>query len=119
MKLKDTFIAVQQASRKLITISDAIKNEVLESIAMEIIAESESILAENLKDLERMDPENPKYDRLMLTAQRLKDISNDILKVATLPTPLDKVLAERTLPNGMSLTKIKIGRASCTERVLR
>ena len=36
------------------------------------------ILAENRKDLNRMDTSNPKYDRLMLTPERLKGIATDI-----------------------------------------
>ena len=40
---------------------------------------------ENAKDLSRMDATDPKYDRLMLTADRIKGIASDISNVASLP----------------------------------
>ena len=38
-----------------------------------------------------MDISNPKYDRLKLTADRLKGIADDIRKVAKLPSPVGRV----------------------------
>ena len=67
-----------------------------------------SLLAENQKDLERMDPANPKYDRLLLNEERLADIAGDLRKVAALPSPLNQVLEERTLPNGLQLSRLTV-----------
>ena len=55
-----------------------------------------------------MDQSNPKYDRLKLTAERLKGIADDTRNVATLPSPLGRILKETTRPNGMKLTKISV-----------
>ena len=66
------------------------------------------ILSENRKDLERMSPDNPKYDRLRLTEERLRGIASDIRNVATLPSPLGRILKESIRPNGMRLTKISV-----------
>jgi len=66
------------------------------------------ILKENQKDLDRMDPENPKYDRLLLNKDRLRSIAKDIRKVADLPSPLNKVLDQRKVPNGLSMTKTSV-----------
>ena len=63
------------------------------------------LLKANEQDLAKMDKSNPMYDRLMLTEERIKGIAADMRKVATLPSPLDKVLEERTLPNGLHLVK--------------
>lgn len=66
------------------------------------------ILTENQKDLQRMDPNNPKYDRLLLNEERLLNIISDINNVASLPSPIGKKLDERTLPNGLKLTKTTV-----------
>ena len=47
-----------------------------------------------------MDKNDPKYDRLKLTEERLKGIAADTRNVATLPSPLGKVLKESVRPNG-------------------
>src|SRR5215204_5393247 len=103
--LADTFKAVQQASRTLVLVEDVVINALLKSLAKATIDDTENLLAANKKDLERMPVSDPKYDRLQLTEQRIKDIANDLLNVATLPSPLNKILEERTLPNGLHITK--------------
>lgn len=108
MDLKDTFQAVQAASRKLARLSDKQINEILLALADEAEAQIPLILAGNQKDLAKMETSNPKYDRLMLTADRIKGIAGDIRNVATLPSPLGRVLMQTTRPNGMELTKISV-----------
>ena len=108
MKLKNTFLAVQRASRALRLLSNERINEVLLAIADEVLLEVDFILSENKKDLDRMEPSNPKYDRLKLTKERLEGIVADIRNVATLPSPLGRVLMETKRPNGMSLTKVSV-----------
>ena len=108
MDLKDTFQAVQAASRKIAQLSDKQINEILLALADEAEAQIPLILAGNQKDLAKMETSNPKYDRLMLTADRIKGIAGDIRNVATLPSPLGRVLMQTTRPNGMELTKISV-----------
>jgi glutamate-5-semialdehyde dehydrogenase len=108
MDLKDTFQAVQAASRKLARLSDKQINEILLALADEAEAQIPLIIAGNQKDLAKMETSNPKYDRLMLTADRIKGIAGDIRNVATLPSPLGRVLMQATRPNGMELTKISV-----------
>ncbi len=108
MDLKDTFQAVQAASRKLARLSDKQINEILLALADEAEAQIPLILAGNQKDLAKMETSNPKYDRLMLTADRIKGIAGDIRNVATLPSPLGRVLMQTTRPNGVELTKISV-----------
>ena len=52
------------------------------------------IIEENKKDLALMDKSDPKYDRLLLTAERIEGIAADMRNVAGLPSPLDRVLSE-------------------------
>lgn len=106
--LKQTFIAVGAASRKLALLTDGEINEILLAVADAAIAQTSLILTENEKDLARMDKSNPKYDRLTLTEERLKGIAADIRNVATLPSPLGRILKETLRPNGMKLSKISV-----------
>lgn len=96
------------ASRELALLNDDIINQILNAVADAAIAETPFILAENEKDLARMDKNDPKYDRLKLTEERLKGIAADTRNVATLPSPLGKVLKESVRPNGMRLTKVSV-----------
>lgn len=106
--LNETFAAVQAASRELALLSDDIINQILNAVADAAIAETPFILAENEKDLARMDKNDPMYDRLKLTEERLKGIAADTRNVATLPSPLGRVLKESVRPNGMKLTKTSV-----------
>jgi glutamate-5-semialdehyde dehydrogenase len=99
---------VNVASRKLVQLSDATIQDILNELADLTLANTENILKENKKDLDRMDPQNPKYDRLLLNKARLENIAADIRNVAKLPSPLNKTLEKRTLPNGLSLTKTTV-----------
>jgi len=96
------------ASRKLNLISDELINKVLHAVADEAVAKTDMILAANQKDLAAMDKSNPMYDRLLLSADRIAGIASDIRNVASLPTPLGKLLEQRTLPNGLNLSKISV-----------
>ncbi len=96
------------AARSLNLVDNEIINQVLLAIADEAIAQTDFILAENAKDLALMETSNPMYDRLLLSEERLENIANNIRKVASLPSPLGKVLMETIRPNGISISKITV-----------
>jgi len=106
--LTENFKAVQKASKALVQLSEEQVNKVLSDLSEAAIANSEAIIKENQKDLDRMPVDDPKYDRLKLTIQRIKDIAGEIKNVAALPTPLGKLLEERTMANGMHISKITV-----------
>jgi glutamate-5-semialdehyde dehydrogenase len=108
MTVKEQLNQVLKASRKLnLVLVDTI-NQVLEDVASAAIENTPFILQENKKDLDRMDPKDPKYDRLMLTEERIKAIASDIRNVASLPSPLGKLLSETIRPNGLHIQKITV-----------
>lgn len=94
----------RDASRQLLSLTDDDRNRVLLILADRIEENIEPLLRANRADLSRMDPADPKYDRLKLTPQRLRSIAADTRNVATLPSPLLPI-EKRTLPNGLQLTK--------------
>lgn len=96
------------ASRSLNLVSDKIINQVLLELADEAVAQTEMILAENAKDLEVMEKSNPMYDRLLLTKERIEGIAADIRNVASLSSPLGKVILDTIRPNGMKITKVSV-----------
>lgn len=106
MDLTQTFRNVKEASRTLVSVDESTINQLLLKIAFEAEKQSAFILSENKKDLDRMDPADPKYDRLKLTEERIKGIAGDIRNVASLPSPLGKVLDEAVRPNGLRIQKV-------------
>lgn len=96
------------ASRQLVTLDDAAINRILTDTASALLSRQAEVLAANAEDLRRMDPANPKYDRLKLTEERLAGIAGDMKNVASLPSPLGKLLSETTRPNGMVIRKVTV-----------
>ena len=108
MELKETFQKVKAASKTLGMLSDEQRNEILQAVADAIIAETPALLQANAEDLAKMDKANPLYDRLQLTEQRLQDIASDMRHVSTLPSPLGRVLKDKTLENGLHLQRVAV-----------
>jgi len=102
------FEQVLKASRKLNLLSVDTINKVLTDVADAAEANSDFILAENQKDLLRMDMADPKYDRLQLTTDRISGIASDIRNVVDLPSPVGRVLSETVRPNGLKITRIAV-----------
>lgn len=105
---QNMFRLVMEAGKSLNLLEEKEINAILEAIAKETESKMYYILAENQKDLQRMDTSNPKYDRLLLNEQRIMDIVKDIRNVASLPSPVGKTLMQKTLPNGLNLSKITV-----------
>ena len=106
--LKDLFEATRKASLAIPELDDAARNGLLLKLADRLVAQAGPLLEANAADLAAMSRDNPLYDRLMLTEERLEGIASDMRKVAALPCPLDRTLADRTLPNGLRLRKVAV-----------
>lgn len=96
------------ASRKLAHCDDATIVQVLETLAERTVAAEDKIMEANQRDLSRMLESDPKYDRLLLNSQRLKDIASDLRSVAALDSPVGEVLEQRQLENGLKLSKLRV-----------
>ena len=91
MNYSTYFENAKKATRNLISLSKEKVNAVLSDLAKALVDNTAGILQENEKDLAKMDVEDPKYDRLKLTATRIADIANDVANAVsythlTLPT---------------------------------
>ena len=108
MKIEQQLHNTLIASRKLNLLEgDTVKNVLIE-LAKQTRDNTDFILRENKKDLEQMDSEDPKYDRLKLTVERIEGIAADIENVASLPNPVGRVLKEEIRPNGLKIKKITV-----------
>lgn len=106
--LRKMLESAREASRGLNRCQEADINRLLLSAADKVEAAIDKILAANATDLARMDKDNPKYDRLKLTPDRIRAIAADMRSVASLPSPLRRTLAEWTQPNGMRIRKVSV-----------
>ena len=109
--MDNTQIQLEQAARAACDVQqldDAVVEQILLSVADELEAHTAQLLAANREDLSRMEPTNPKYDRLELTPQRLSGMAADMRHVARLPSPLGHILSETQRPNGMLIQKITV-----------
>lgn len=102
------FQITKDASRSIAAISDERRNEILRAVADAIMANTDSLLEANAKDLQRMEQTNPLYDRLQLTTDRLEGIASDMRHVAELPSPLGHITCDHTLDNGLRLRRVSV-----------
>ncbi|MBQ6969335.1 MAG: glutamate-5-semialdehyde dehydrogenase [Synergistaceae bacterium] len=86
------------------------RNKVLKTIASQLLKSQDSILKANSLDVEkaRTQGASPAFiDRLSLTSERLKGLSDSILQVVSLPDPLAKDIGW-TRPNGLHIRQVKV-----------
>lgn len=106
--MKMLFARAKDAVPSLSRLANLERSAVLADLADAIELASAELLAANALDLAAMERTNPLYDRLLLTEERLRGIAADMRKVAALPSPLDRVLTDRTLANGLRLRKVSV-----------
>jgi len=98
-------IEAGEATRSINSATDGKKQEVLLKLAQEIVANTELIISENKKDLDRMPDTDPKKDRLLLNEARIKDLATSLSDVANLPDPTGQLMLESTTKNGLQIQK--------------
>lgn len=102
----DEIKKVKKASN--VFLSNDEKNKVLRDLSELLITNTESIIKENKKDLAHMDKENPMFDRLLLTVDRIDSIASDVLKVASLKDPVGITMQSNVMPNGLKIDKVTV-----------
>ncbi len=108
MDIKIQLQDVKNASRSLLGMSDKTISDVLCAVADEAVMQAGAILDANEQDLDRMDPANPKYDRLKLTLERIQGIAADMRNVAHMPSPVGRVLKYTVRPNGLKIKQVSV-----------
>jgi len=99
------------ASRELVKLDTAKKNDILLAMAAQIREDAPGILEANAKDIsaaEQKGLSKPMVDRLRLSAKSLEGIASAVEQVAELPDPVGEVLSEWTRPNGLDISKVRV-----------
>ncbi len=89
-------------------LSDNQRAQVLNKLSGILLANIDTIVSENSKDLELMDDSDPKKDRLLLNEKRIREIAASLLDIAKLPDPTGEVLLSKTIEQGLDLKKIAV-----------
>lgn len=106
--MEQLFKKVKTASKRLALLTDTTRNDILNAVADAIVSQKDYILEANRADLDKAGKDYAFYDRLLLTSERLDDIAADMRHVATLPSPLGRVLKDKTLDNGLHLRRVSV-----------
>jgi glutamate-5-semialdehyde dehydrogenase len=99
------------ASASAARASTALKNELLERMAQNILEGREELRAENQKDLEagsQAGLSGAMLDRLELTEKRIDGMAGAIRKVAALKDPVGRIIDGWVLPNGLKVDKVRV-----------
>ena len=99
------------AAYALNLLSDEDKNRALRVAAEELVKEREKILAANANDVERAEKAGMSpalIDRLKLDEKRIRQMSEGLLQIASLPSPLGEVVMKTTRPNGLEIEEKRV-----------
>jgi len=102
---------VKVASRVVAQLTTVQKNFLLNTMAAAIESSSETILIENDKDIvagKAKGLSEAMLDRLLLTKQRINNISDAIREIATLTDPVGDINNLMLRPNGLQVGKMRI-----------
>lgn len=103
--------AAKRAAAILAVTGTAVKNKALLAMADALEAQQEVILAANRQDMAAAAAKGMKssmLDRLKLTAERISGMAEGLRQVAALPDPIGNVIGGSRLPNGLTVTKVRV-----------
>lgn len=102
------FHKIKQSARGMSRLEEYQTEAILKALGKALLVNEGAILEANKLDLDQMDKNDPKYDRLKLTNERLEGIAEDLIGVSELPLPYGEVLETKRLPNGLHIEKVSV-----------
>lgn len=87
------------------------KNKALLAIAEALVENADAIIKANNIDIQYGKEKGltpSLIDRLTLGKDRIEGMANGVKQVASLPDPIGNVISGNTLPNGLTVTKVKV-----------
>lgn len=99
------------AKYQLQILSSGQKNQALQAVADALVAQSDAILRENDRDVERGEEKGMSpglLDRLRLTRERIEGMAQGLREVVALPDPIGQVLETIERPNGLAIEKCRV-----------
>lgn len=103
--------AAKRASRRLATLSSAVKDAALTAVAKALERRTDEVLEANARDLEaagEADYTPALLDRLRLDEARVAAMAAGLRKIVTLPDPVGEVIDGFRLANGLDLQKVRV-----------
>lgn len=103
--------AAKKASARVAQASDALRRKALRAAAERILADSDTILAANARDMERARQggmSEALLDRLALNGDRLDDMVISLKEIAGQADPLNRVVAGHTLESGLRMEQVTV-----------
>lgn len=97
-----------KASRVLQLADESIVLTALQQMASLLEENTAVLIKANRKDLERLGANDPMADRLLLNEERIKNIAAAIRAVAKLPSPVNQIMVQKKLKNGLRLQKVSV-----------
>lgn len=101
----------KEAAKSVMLRTKEEKNEALNLIADALLENCEEIVKENKKDIDTAREKGMKeslVDRLLLTRERIKNLSDSVREIANLNDPIGEVIESWQRPNGLSLKKVRV-----------
>lgn len=99
------------AAYELQALSTEEKNKGLEACANSLLINTDKIILENKKDLERGEQNGMHVgllDRLRLTKERIEAMAEGLLEIAKLEDPVGQYIEEFERPNGLFIKKVRV-----------
>ncbi len=106
MNLEEILKQSKLVSRGLVLKSDEEISSELLALADAMVERSVEILEANKKDLSKMSEDDPMFDRLLLSKERIADIADSVREIAGYSSPIGDVLEQRVLKNDLQLSKV-------------
>lgn len=101
--------AAREASRQLALLGEQKKNQVLETVAQELLAKADEIIATNKVDLENATNMPEKFiDRLKIDNDRIAAMAEGVRQVAQLADPIGKIDAGWVNYAGLQIEKKRV-----------
>ncbi|MYY52599.1 glutamate-5-semialdehyde dehydrogenase [Ligilactobacillus salivarius] len=101
--------AAREASRQLALLGEQKKNQVLETVAQELLAKADEIIAANKVDLENTTNMPEKFiDRLKIDNDRIAAMAEGVRQVAQLADPIGKIDAGWVNYAGLQIEKKRV-----------
>lgn len=100
--------AAQAAKKAVQRLTAVTKKSILTALSTGLRQQQQEIIAANALDLAKMDPQDPKVDRLLLDAPRIEGLADAVRAIAELPDPTGQLIVDRKLDNGLLLRKLTV-----------
>lgn len=101
----------KRASYALAVATTEEKNDALVQISKQIITDQDTIIQANELDLaagEKNGLDKSVLDRIMLNEERINAMAEGVRQIVTLKDPIDEVLEESVLQNGLQIAKVRV-----------